>query len=384
MVLVIACVSVSRIVRDRSDLDQSWTRGKTHLGPAARPTRLRAEREDLEPLRLRAGQATVTVEVMKKRPSNTFLPASPMPKPEEEDPMRAMAPVLAKQHDLDDSALDVLAFPGPRVEEEELEGQMEVPLKPPDDYSGPDASLLPPLDVEEEAEGLFEPRALPPPPKQSRSDSIILDVPAFPIPEAEVGEEAEGLLEAPSLVKQPDGDDSVLPAGSGDEEKEEDSQEDASAPRGEDACFCVFDVDRILTGRRRHAVGCHRKGTRAPAHGGNSDHLTLSKLRQGAGEGVCKGCHLGVVSAGGDSTTSVIKMDALRRLTEGEKLAVGHWSSPKQVTSPLVMGCPEHRKPACAKGVVDWYKKCGVGVHSHNTYFFDEAAMMARMRCVMQ
>jgi len=168
LVLVIASASVSRIVRDRSDLEQNGTNGRAHLGTPR--TNLRADsREELGPLHAekasfpRAEQVAADAGAAKKRSRDGFLPASRVPVPGAEK-VPTQAP--AQPADLDDTAIDAFEYPAPTMEEEDWEGQMEV-----------------------------------------EAGALALDAPAFPLPEA--GEEEVEGLEAPSPAKLPDGDESL-------------------------------------------------------------------------------------------------------------------------------------------------------------------------------
>lgn len=148
----------------------------------------------------------------------------------------------------------------------------------------------------------------------------------------------------------------------------------ASAAPAADACLCLFDVDRTLTGKQ---------GVSGPQCPGNKvfpgvqdpafaqGDLTLSALGQGMSKTFCGKCHLGIISAGaagGDDEKQL-----LRAALTGASELPNDWSGPNQVTSPMVFGCPDAQKSQAARGVVQWYaEQRNVHVKPENVHFFDD------------
>lgn len=141
-------------------------------------------------------------------------------------------------------------------------------------------------------------------------------------------------------------------------------------------CLCLFDIDRTLTGRQ-DVAGQHSDcpsndvlvGTTDPAFG--QGNLTLSELGRGLRKTFCGSCHLGIVSAG--SAGGPAEKQALRAALTGASELPRWWSGPEDITSPLVVGCPDKEKAACAKRVVGWYaKERAIHVEPRDVHFFDD------------
>lgn len=142
------------------------------------------------------------------------------------------------------------------------------------------------------------------------------------------------------------------------------------------ACLCVFDVDRTLTGKQGAGPDqCpgNREvaGVFDPAYGGGTLHL--SPLGQSVGSTFCSKCKLGIVSAGSageeDERSELLKQIGGSARTAGERA----WSGPHPVTSPLVFGCPDPEKADAVQGIVDWYyQNAGVTILQNEVFFFDD------------
>lgn len=138
------------------------------------------------------------------------------------------------------------------------------------------------------------------------------------------------------------------------------------------ACLCIFDVDRTLTGEQEETAKCNHnlvvRGVWDPAYGGGT--LTLSELGQGIRNTFCAGCYQGVVSAGnvGESDMKAVIVQILT----GRGHLPNIWSNSNGVMSPLVLECEDQTKPACVRGVVEWYRSTGIYVDAQDVYFYDD------------
>lgn len=143
----------------------------------------------------------------------------------------------------------------------------------------------------------------------------------------------------------------------------------SKAPVGSSQCLCLFDVDRTLTGKQGLVSRCPGNtlygGVRDYAFGGGI--LTLSALGQNIHSTFCGGCHLGIISAGdagGPKMKEVLQV-AMR--------TTAIWSHPMIIKSPFIIGCSDLQKPACAKGIVNWFQESkGIVIPAQEVYFFDD------------
>lgn len=139
------------------------------------------------------------------------------------------------------------------------------------------------------------------------------------------------------------------------------------------ACLCIFDIDRTLTGKQGSLAKCPGNkavpGVVDPAFQGGE--MVLSALGQGISTTFCGGCHLGLVSAGagGGPAEKLVLENHLR----GASAAPTWWSGPGVVVSPLVTGCSNPEKALCASGIVAWYRmNRHVDIPPTEVYFFDD------------
>lgn len=140
----------------------------------------------------------------------------------------------------------------------------------------------------------------------------------------------------------------------------------------EDACLCVLDVDRTLTGAQGQVAMCpgNQLIQGVPDFAFSGGELTLSEFGQSFGSTFCSRCHLGIVSAGGVGGDGE-KHELLLRL-KGASVLPRQWSVSSSIDSPLVVGCPDPQKSTCVKGVFDWYRRSGIVIPPHSVYFFDD------------
>jgi len=139
------------------------------------------------------------------------------------------------------------------------------------------------------------------------------------------------------------------------------------------ACLCIFDIDRTLTGKQGAVSQCPGNkvvpGVVDPAFQGGE--MVLSALGQAISTTFCGGCYLGLVSAGagGGPAEKLVLENHLR----GASAAPTWWSGPGVVVSPLVTGCSNPEKALCASGIVAWYRmNRHVDIHPTEVYFFDD------------
>jgi len=139
------------------------------------------------------------------------------------------------------------------------------------------------------------------------------------------------------------------------------------------ACLCLFDVDRTLTGKQHPDDQCPGNtvmpGIYDDAFGGGD--LTLSELGQAVKGTFCGTCHRGVVSAG-DAGSPQEKAVLEEQLCDGPG-EMGPWSTPKDIRSQFIIGCPNGLKAECARGIVDWFaNEKGIVIPDEEVYFFDD------------
>eukprot|EP00929_Paragymnodinium_shiwhaense_P082765 TRINITY_DN4377_c0_g1_i4.p1 TRINITY_DN4377_c0_g1~~TRINITY_DN4377_c0_g1_i4.p1 ORF type:complete len:1192 (+),score=308.84 TRINITY_DN4377_c0_g1_i4:89-3664(+) len=189
----------------------------------------------------------------------------------------------------------------------------------------------------------------------------------------------------------------VLPAPAPVEEDEEElveEEEEAApaAPQELDACLCVFDIDRTLTGAQDQVETCPRNrmidGVRDTAYDhvrkerGSQPWLTLSALaNEGLSSTFCGDCYIGICSAGdaggdGSKERTFLEEHVLRtgpfdklaeRVPEAKK-----WSHGNHVHSPFVYGKGDKTKQDAVADIRRWYKGKGVNIAAKNVYFFGD------------
>lgn len=133
-------------------------------------------------------------------------------------------------------------------------------------------------------------------------------------------------------------------------------------------CLCLFDIDRTLTGKQAGKCPGNEvhEGVTDPAFGGGD--LTLSQVGRSVQDTFCGKCHLGIVSAGSAGG------EEMRRVLQEHLPGAGTvWSSPVEIASPLVLGCPDAQKAQCAQGIVEWFKKEAlIDIPAQEVHFFDD------------
>ena len=161
---------------------------------------------------------------------------------------------------------------------------------------------------------------------------------------------------------------------------------DASTPSTGDACLCVFDIDRTLTGAQGTAGGAcpsnlEIQGVRDdaywPAYPG---WLTISDLGQKLQETFCNECFLGIVSAGyasGDNSAEraylldhVLVSRPFTELRAREPRAAS-WSR-RRFESPLVLGWADTKKQDAVEHILQWYQAQDIRVPPSRTHFFGD------------
>ena len=152
-------------------------------------------------------------------------------------------------------------------------------------------------------------------------------------------------------------------------------------PTGQ-ACLCVFDIDRTLTGKQGTA-GNQCKGDKEvhiwdTAYGGG--WLTISGAGQSLQQTFCDSCYLGVVSHGDASgygsperdylLSNVLLSQPFSQLSASTPQAkVWSW---KEVVSPLVLGWPDKKKQFAVQDIVQWYAQKGIAIPAAQVYFFGD------------
>jgi len=141
-------------------------------------------------------------------------------------------------------------------------------------------------------------------------------------------------------------------------------------------CLCIFDVDRTLTGKQGDTDQCPPNqvipNVEDSAYGGGQ--LTLSDLAQHLEETFCSSCYLGIISAGsaGGPAEKDVLQGIMAKGVTGAKGVPPFWSGPDEITSSLIIGCPDANKGRCAKGVVGWYAQQNIIIPPEEVYFFDD------------
>jgi len=153
-----------------------------------------------------------------------------------------------------------------------------------------------------------------------------------------------------------------------------------------DACLCVFDIDRTLTGKQSATAQCPENtvewGLWDEAYGGG--HATLSKLSTTGIQGTfCNQCYLGITSAGdGSGEDSPWNKYLLEHVMQGhvhDSFKSQHpdsarWSHGMDVVSPYVLGQDNKRKQDAVEKVRQWYGEAprGICIKPDNVYFFGD------------
>jgi hypothetical protein len=138
--------------------------------------------------------------------------------------------------------------------------------------------------------------------------------------------------------------------------------------KSDDACLCLFDVDRTLTVKQGFAGACGPDSQEYPkVHDPAFDggHLVLSPVGLHLEQTFCGQCHRGIISAGtagGPDERSILSAHF------GDYA----WSSADKIQSPLVHGCADGTKHHCAKAIVDWMAGQGHFVEPDRVHFFDD------------
>ncbi|CAE8640308.1 unnamed protein product [Polarella glacialis] len=150
------------------------------------------------------------------------------------------------------------------------------------------------------------------------------------------------------------------------------------------ACLCVFDIDRTLTGRQADVVKCPRnklmQGVHDSAYGGGE--LTLSALATvGINTTFCGNCYLGVVSAGdADGDNSAERAVLLEQVLQTSPYAdlrqsvpsASSWSFSTDIKSPLVLGAKNKEKQHSLEAIRQWYSQQGINISTTSVHFFGD------------
>mmetsp|Transcript_102478 Transcript_102478/g.182048 ORF Transcript_102478/g.182048 Transcript_102478/m.182048 type:complete len:299 (+) Transcript_102478:66-962(+) len=159
----------------------------------------------------------------------------------------------------------------------------------------------------------------------------------------------------------------------------------------ESDCLCMFDIDRTLTAKQGQAGECpgsqELPGIWDAGYGGGT--ATLSAFAAaGVNASFCKGCYLGICSAGtgsgiGSSWNNYI-LDSIMRNSVQDRftaLAPGvksyFWgvydASPISVTSPYVLHQGDGEKQNAVEQVRQWYKSSfNISIEKSNVHFYDD------------
>lgn len=154
----------------------------------------------------------------------------------------------------------------------------------------------------------------------------------------------------------------------------------------EEACLCVFDIDRTLTGKQSDVESC--PGNRvlsfhdAGYGGGNA---TLSALaNEGINTTFCNECLLGVTSAGhGSGEGSAWNDYLLNRILRGRRQDAFIAQHPESqrwsvvaagVRSPYVLAQPNRRKQEAVELIRRWFGGAGRGlcIKPSSVFFFGD------------
>lgn len=157
------------------------------------------------------------------------------------------------------------------------------------------------------------------------------------------------------------------------------------APSGSEACLCVFDIDRTLTGKQGDTSSCPRNEVTEmhdDGYGGGS--ATLSALaNKGIATTFCNECYLGITSAGsGSGAGSAWNNYLLDHVMTGavhDAFAQAHpdskrWSYGTNVYSPFVLQQGNREKQDSVDLIRQWYGRAenGIDIQPDNVYFFGD------------
>jgi len=150
---------------------------------------------------------------------------------------------------------------------------------------------------------------------------------------------------------------------------------------GEDACLCVFDIDRTLTAKQAWKSKCPKAlqavSTQDTAYNGGT--LMISELGQHLDSTFCKACYRGIVTAGQASGPgSDERAEILRRLG-GTKYTRSDWwqdvgfDTTAEVKSSLVVQAKDAFKQEAVKSMLKWWKADQhIEFKPENVHMFDD------------
>lgn len=161
-----------------------------------------------------------------------------------------------------------------------------------------------------------------------------------------------------------------------------------SRPNGTcEACLCVFDIDRTLTGKQGAIEHCPRNRIVDPPlfdEGYGGGQATLSALSaDGIATTFCNQCYLGIVSAGRgsgeDSEWNAYILDNIMRGKRHDSLIINHpeykrWSDGDKVHSPYVLGQANKKKQTAVELIRQWYSmpERDICIRPSNVFFFGD------------
>jgi len=154
-----------------------------------------------------------------------------------------------------------------------------------------------------------------------------------------------------------------------------------------EACLCVFDIDRTLTGKQEQIEKCPRNRVVDPPvtdYGYGVGKATLSALAaQGINSTFCNQCYLGITSAGhgsgeGSPWNNYI-LDHVMRGQTHDSYFQSHpehkrWSHGTRVNSPYVLGQGNRIKQNSVELIRQWYSEPGrdICIRPSNVFFFGD------------
>lgn len=148
-----------------------------------------------------------------------------------------------------------------------------------------------------------------------------------------------------------------------------------------EACLCVFDIDRTLTGKQGWAPQCPKDGLVEGVHDAAyaQGTLLLSELALNIGKSGCANCYKGIVTAGfasGDGSAERAKLLALlggegaTKSTEWQNI---NFVASTPVTSSLVVAAVDGKKQESVASMLKWWRTSAeVPIKEENVYFFDD------------
>jgi len=156
-------------------------------------------------------------------------------------------------------------------------------------------------------------------------------------------------------------------------------------PSGCQACLCVFDIDRTLTGKQGDNSSCSRnRVTEMHDDGYGGGFATLSALaNEGIAKTFCNDCYLGITSAGhGSGEGSPWNNYLLDHVMTGavhDAFMHSHpdsktWSYGTQVHSPFVLQQGNKEKQVSVELIRQWFNNTEnlVCIQPVNVYFFGD------------